>query len=112
MAIAAERPAFNRISGPGAVRLPAPRLADLAVDLEWLDAYFEALDGESPQVRARKLTELLEGVTRMVRVERRRALLELQANGMTYREIAAAVGISFGRVRQILANKEAESLAA
>ncbi|MEU0133377.1 helix-turn-helix domain-containing protein [Streptomyces sp. NPDC006296] len=61
-------------------------------------------EGEPPGARARRLTELLKSVGEKVRRERREAVLEMQASGMTYRDIAEASGISFGRVRQIIAD--------
>lgn len=69
--------------------------------LEAIDALTE---GEPPEARAKRLTELLKSVGEKVRVERREAVLEMQASGMTYRQIADAAGISFARVRQIIAD--------
>ncbi len=69
-----------------------------------LDAIDALTEGESPEAKARRLTELLKSVSEKVRRERRDAVLEMQARGMTYREIAAAAGVSFGRVRQIIAD--------
>jgi DNA-directed RNA polymerase specialized sigma24 family protein len=69
-----------------------------------LDAIDSLTDGEPPEVRARALTELLKEVGEKVRRERREAVLEMQKRGMTYRQIADASGISFGRVRQIIAD--------
>lgn len=104
-AIAAERPAGNRISGPGAVAAPAPkrRAATPLFALAEVDAYIDQLREETPSVRARKLTDLLVAVASAVHVDRRRALREMHEGGMTYRQIAAELDISFGRVRQILA---------
>ncbi|WP_432111140.1 helix-turn-helix domain-containing protein [Streptomyces sp. YPW6] len=62
-------------------------------------------EGEPPEARAKRLTELLKSVGEKVRRERREAVLEMQANGMSYRAIADASGISFGRVRQIIADE-------
>lgn len=106
-AITAENPTYNRISGPGPVLLPPPRRrpGGTAVELEEVDEYMVSLRSEPPGARARKLGELLEEVTQMVRVKRRSALLEMQATGMTYRQMATATSISFGRVRQILAEE-------
>ncbi|MEV4908910.1 helix-turn-helix domain-containing protein [Streptomyces albidoflavus] len=70
-----------------------------------LDAIDDATKGETPEARARRLTELLKSVSEKVRKERRAAVLEMKARGMTYREIAAAAGVSFGRVRQIIDDK-------
>lgn len=69
-----------------------------------LDAIDSLTDGEPPEARARALTELLKEVGEKVRRERREAVLEMQQRGMTYRQIADACGISFGRVRQIIAD--------
>lgn len=74
--------------------------------LEAIDALTE---GEPPEARAKRLTELLKSVGEKVRKERRDAVLEMQARGMTYRQIADASGISFGRVRQIIADAPDES---
>jgi DNA-directed RNA polymerase specialized sigma24 family protein len=70
-----------------------------------LDAIDALTEGESPEARAKRLTELLKKVGEKVRVERREAFLEMQERGMTYRQIADAAGVSFGRVRQIIADE-------
>lgn len=69
-----------------------------------LDAIDALTEGEPPEARARRLTELLKSVGEKVRRERRDAVLEMQANGMTYRQIAEATGVNFSRVRQIIAD--------
>ncbi|UJV42057.1 helix-turn-helix domain-containing protein [Streptomyces sp. AMCC400023] len=69
-----------------------------------LDAIDALTEGEPPEARAKRLTELLKSVGDKVRKERREAVLEMQASGMTYRQIATAAGVSFGRVRQIIAD--------
>jgi DNA-directed RNA polymerase specialized sigma24 family protein len=69
--------------------------------LEAIDALTE---GEPPEARARRLTELLKSVGEKVRRERRDAVLEMAERGMSYRQIAEEAGISFGRVRQIIAD--------
>ncbi|WP_031080023.1 helix-turn-helix domain-containing protein [Streptomyces sp. NRRL WC-3549] len=69
--------------------------------LDLIDALAE---GKSPAVRARQLTELLKSIGEKVRLERRKAVLEMQAAGMTYRQIANEAGISFARVKQIIAD--------
>ncbi|WP_405911342.1 helix-turn-helix domain-containing protein [Streptomyces longwoodensis] len=75
---------------------------------EEVQRVMEAIDalvtGESPEARARSLTELLKSVSEKVRRERREAVLEMVARGMTYRQIAEVTGVSFGRVRQIIAD--------
>jgi DNA-directed RNA polymerase specialized sigma24 family protein len=69
-----------------------------------LDAIDALTEGEPPEARAKRLTELLKSVGDKVRKERREAVLEMKASGMTYRQIATAAGVSFGRVRQIIAD--------
>lgn len=78
---------------------------DRAEEVKRVITAIDALtEGEPPGARARRLTELLKSVGEKVRRERREAVLEMQASGMTYRDIAEASGISFGRVRQIIAD--------
>lgn len=100
-------PPGNKISGPGAVAAPAPKDTTAAATslfvLAELDAYLDELEAEPPAIRFRKLTEFMEAVEKEVSAQRRAAFQELRAGGMTYREIGKAVGLSFGRVRQILA---------
>jgi len=99
-------PVGNKISGPGAVATPAPKpkaAAGPLFVLAELDAYFEQLEAEPPAIRFRKLTELMEAMEKAVFARRKAIFQELRASGMTYREIGAAVGLSFARVRQILA---------
>lgn len=74
-----------------------------------LDAVDAVAAGEPPAVRARRLAEMLESVRERVRQERQQAVREMQESGMTYRQIAAELGISFGRVRQILAEETGPS---
>lgn len=69
-----------------------------------LEAIDALTNGEPPEARAKRLTELLKSVSEKVRRERREAVLEMVARGMTYRQIADVAGISFGRVRQIIAD--------
>lgn len=69
--------------------------------LEAIDAVTE---GEPPEARAKRLTELLKSVGEKVRKERRDAVLEMVEDGLTYRQIAEQIGVSFGRVRQIIAD--------
>lgn len=68
-----------------------------------LDAIDAIAAGQSPAVRARRLTEMLSSVQERVRRERQQAVREMHEGGMTYRQIAKELEISFGRVRQILA---------
>lgn len=98
-------PPGNKIGGPGAVAAPAPKPKAGPTPLFFLaelDAYFDQLEAEPPAIRFRKLTELMEAMEKMVAARRKAIFQELRASGMTYREIGAAVGPSFGRVRQIL----------
>jgi RNA polymerase sigma factor (sigma-70 family) len=72
-----------------------------------LDAIDGLAEGESPAARAKQLTQLLDampGKQRDVRRARQDAVREMHQGGMTYREIGEQLGISFGRVRQILAH--------
>ncbi|MGI5408697.1 helix-turn-helix domain-containing protein [Streptomyces chartreusis] len=69
-----------------------------------LDAIDALAANEPPASRARQLTELLGEVQARVRRERQQAVREMHESGMTYRQIAAELDISFGRVRQILAD--------
>jgi DNA-directed RNA polymerase specialized sigma24 family protein len=104
-AIRAVHPQGNKISGPGAVAAPAPkpRVATPVFALAEVDAYFELLEAEPPAIRFRKLTEFMEVLDAAYRAERKDIFRRMRADGMTYREIGDAVGLSFGRVRQILA---------
>lgn len=104
-AIKEKMPPGNKISGPGAVAAPAPKPKAAATPLfvlAELDAYFDQLEGEPPAIQFRKLTDLMEAMEKAVHTRRKAIFQELRASGMTYREIGAAVGLSFARVRQIL----------
>lgn len=104
-AIAETPPPGNKISGPGAVATPAPKPKEKATPLFALaevDAYFKQLEAEPPAIRFRKLTEFMEALEAVYRAERKEIFRQLRADGMTYREIGSAVGLSFARVRQIL----------
>jgi DNA-directed RNA polymerase sigma subunit (sigma70/sigma32) len=77
--------------------------------LDSIDALGDTGDAED---RARRLTELLDkwpDTHKRVREMRQRALAELYdgGNGLTYREIGDLLGITFGRVRQIIAGETA-----
>lgn len=77
--------------------------------LDSIDALGDAGDAQD---RARRLTELLDqwpDTHKRVREMRQHALAELHdgGNGLTYREIGELLGISFGRVRQIIAGETA-----
>ncbi|WP_055696514.1 sigma factor-like helix-turn-helix DNA-binding protein [Streptomyces silaceus] len=56
-----------------------------------------------PAERARRLDAAMDAARLEWRRRRQEAAREMQADGMTLREIAKEMGISFGRVRQILA---------
>ncbi|MCZ4513494.1 hypothetical protein O3Q52_36185 [Streptomyces sp. ActVer] len=113
-AIAQLRPPGNKIGGPGAVAAPAQRSKAKTTGplfvLTELDAFFEQVDAEPPAVRFRMLTEMMEELEAAYRSERKRLFRQMHADGMTYREIGKAVGISFGRVRQILTVETKECL--
>ncbi len=70
-----------------------------------LDAIDALAANEPPASRAKQLVELLDEVQVRVRRERQAAVREMHQGGMTYRQIAAELNISFGRVRQILAEE-------
>ncbi|MEU9576289.1 sigma factor-like helix-turn-helix DNA-binding protein [Streptomyces chilikensis] len=69
--------------------------------LEAIDALVES---GPPLDRAKRSAEVMTAVQTRMRRARRQAVQELKDGGMTLREIAAELGISFGRVRQILAD--------
>ncbi|MGW1938981.1 sigma factor-like helix-turn-helix DNA-binding protein [Streptomyces goshikiensis] len=71
-----------------------------------LDAIDAVAAGEPPAERARRLDEALKAARERVRQERRKAMQEMKDGGMTLREIGKELSISFGRVRQILAEEE------
>jgi DNA-directed RNA polymerase specialized sigma24 family protein len=78
-------------------------LADRAEEVQRvLDAIDALAANEPPATRAKQLVELLDEVQARVRRERQAAVREMHEGGMTYRQIAAELNISFGRVRQIL----------
>lgn len=70
-----------------------------------LDAIDAIAADEPPASRAKQLVELLDEVQVRVRRERQAAVRQMHQSGMTYRQIAAELDISFGRVRQILAEE-------
>ncbi|WP_344326694.1 sigma factor-like helix-turn-helix DNA-binding protein [Streptomyces macrosporus] len=75
--------------------------------LDSIDALGSTGDAEE---RARRLTELLDqwpSTHAKVREMRQQAIAELydSGNGLTYKEIGDMLGISFGRVRQIIAGE-------
>ncbi|MFI8853657.1 helix-turn-helix domain-containing protein [Streptomyces sp. NPDC053499] len=58
-----------------------------------------------PAERARRLDAAMDAARLEWRRRRQEAVREMSDGGMTYREIAKELGISFGRVRQILAEE-------
>lgn len=58
--------------------------------------------GEPPAERARRLDAAMDAAKLEWRRRRQEAVQEMSDGGMTYREIAKEMNISFGRVRQIL----------
>ncbi|MEV0090428.1 sigma factor-like helix-turn-helix DNA-binding protein [Streptomyces sp. NPDC050738] len=75
--------------------------------LDTIDGLGASGDAEE---RALRLTELLDewpGAHAKVREMRKKAIAELhdEGHGLSYREIGVLLGISFGRVRQILADE-------
>lgn len=58
----------------------------------------------APAERARRLDAAMDAARLEWRRRRQEAVREMSDSGMTYREIAKEMGISFGRVRQILAD--------
>lgn len=71
----------------------------------------EALsETDDPAVEARKLTDLLKewpSTYKEVRARRQKAVERLKEKGMTHRQIAELLGISYGRVGQIIAGETA-----
>lgn len=70
-----------------------------------LDAIDALSASEPPALRAKQLTDLLGEVRDRVRRQRQKAVREMHQGGMTYRQIATELDISFGRVRQILSEE-------
>ena len=56
-----------------------------------------------PAERARRLDAAMDAARMEWRQRRQEAVREMSDGGMTYRQIAKELNISFGRVRQILA---------
>lgn len=83
---------------------------------EEVQRVLDAIDGlktaDTATARAKRLTQLLDampGKQRDIRAARQQAVREMHAAGMTYRQIGDELGISFGRVRQILAHGQTPS---
>lgn len=71
----------------------------------------EALsETDDPAIEARKLTDLLKewpSTYKQVSARRQKAVERLKEKGMTHRQIAELLGISYGRVGQIIAGETA-----
>lgn len=69
----------------------------------------EAVDAvaadEPPAEQARRIAVAWDEARDRFRWRRQQAVRRMHENGMTYRQIAAELDISFGRVRQILAEE-------
>lgn len=66
-------------------------------------------DSKSAEERAKEFGELGETVALAIRRKRQRAIRQMHKDdGMTLRDIGDRLGISFGRVRQILAEDLSE----
>ena len=63
----------------------------------------------APAERARRLDAAMDAARLEWRRRRQEAVREMQADGMTLREIAKEMSISFGRVRQILAEETGQT---
>jgi DNA-directed RNA polymerase specialized sigma24 family protein len=77
---------------------------------EVLDKIDGLSDTDDPAVEARKLTDLLKewpSTYKEVRARRQRAIERLKEKGMTHRQIAELLDISYGRVGQIIAGETA-----
>lgn len=75
-----------------------------------LDKIDELSETDDPAVEARKLTDLLKewpSTYKEVRARRQKAVKRLKEKGMTHRQIADLLGISYGRVGQIIAGETA-----
>ena len=75
--------------------------------LDKIDALSETGD---PAAEAQKLTDLLKAwpsTYKEVRARRQKAVERLKEKGMTHRQIAELLGISYGRVGQIIAGETA-----
>ncbi|MEU3507648.1 hypothetical protein ABZ733_06930 [Streptomyces longwoodensis] len=87
--------------------------ADKAPDEE-VQRVLDSIDGlgadGSAEDRALRLTHLLDqwpDTHAKVRAARQQAVKELHDDGMSYRKIAMLLGVSFGRVRQIIDGESA-----
>ncbi|MFI1942041.1 sigma factor-like helix-turn-helix DNA-binding protein [Streptomyces purpureus] len=76
-----------------------------------LDAIDAIAEGQPPAERARQLAAMMGSAQERFRQRRQQAVREMHEGGMTYRQIAMELDISFGRVRQILAEGTSSSAA-
>ena len=110
---------YTNSPGKAAPQKQGVSVADDAADMvpdEEVQRVLDAIDGlgvgGSAEERAVRLTELLDewpDTHAKVREMRKQAITELhdEGRGLTYREIGTLLGISFGRVRQIIAGETA-----
>lgn len=70
-----------------------------------LDAVDAVAADETPTEQARRVTEAWGKAVDRFRWRRQQAVRRMHEGGMTYRQIAIELDISFGRVRQILAEE-------
>lgn len=70
-----------------------------------LDAVDAVAAGEPPTEEAKRIAEAWSEAVDRFRWRRQQAVRRMSQSGMTYRQIAAELNISFGRVRQILAEE-------
>jgi DNA-directed RNA polymerase specialized sigma24 family protein len=70
-----------------------------------LDAVDAVAADEPPAEQARQLAAAWDEARDRFRWRRQQAVRRMHESGMTYRQIAAELDISFGRVRQILAEE-------
>lgn len=70
-----------------------------------LDAVDAVASAEAPTEQAKRISEAWGKAVDRFRWRRQQAVRRMHEGGMTYRQIAAELDISFGRVRQILAEE-------
>lgn len=70
-----------------------------------LDAVDAVAADEPPKEQAKEIAEAWGKAVDRFRWRRQQAVQKMHDSGMTYRQIAAELDISFGRVRQILAEE-------
>lgn len=70
-----------------------------------LDAVDAVASEEAPTEQAKRIAEAWGKAVDRFRWRRQQAVRQMHESGMTYRQIATELDISFGRVRQILAEE-------